>query len=344
MTILAGSTLMFAEAAEAGAVVARQRVANRHAVATLAARLRDAPPRAVATIARGSSDHAATFAKYLIETVIGVSVSSSAPSVSSVYHSAAQAQDTLLVAISQSGRSPDLLSAVAAGRAGGAYLAAMVNDAGSPLAELADVALPLHAGTERSVAATKSYIASLAAILDLVAAWSGDAGLSAALDDAPDLLANSWELDWAALVEGLRGARGLYVIGRGIGLGVAQEAALKFKETCGLHAEAFSAAEVRHGPMALVGPDFPLLVFRQDDETGPGVDALVGEALTHGGTVFCAGVAVPGAVTLPTLAAPAAIQPMLQIQSFYRAVNALSVARGFDPDSPPHLRKVTETV
>ncbi len=344
MSILPESTWMFAESAEAGAAVARQRLANREAIAALARRLRDAPPRAVSTIARGSSDHAATFAKYLIETVIGLSVTSTAPSISSVYRATAQAENMLLIAISQSGRSPDLLSAVEAGQAGGAYLTAMVNDAASPLAELADTTLPLHAGAERSVAATKSYIASLAAMLDLVASWSDDAALSAALDAAPDLLAASWGMDWTPLGDGLAKARGLYVIGRGLGLGIAQEAALKFKETCGLHAEAFSAAEVRHGPMALVGPEFPLLVFRQDDETAVGVDALVADALAQGGTVYCAGTTLPGAVTLPTIAAPAVIQPMLQIQSFYRAVNALSVARGFNPDSPPHLRKVTKTV
>ncbi|WP_260597319.1 SIS domain-containing protein [Sphingomonas endolithica] len=344
MSIVSEATLMFAEAAEAGAVVARQRVANRAALTLLGGRLREHPPRAVSTIARGSSDHAATFAKYLIETMIGLPVTSTAPSVSSVYHAAAQAKDTLLIAISQSGRSPDLLSAVEAGRAGGAYLAAMVNQADSPLAEIADVTLPLHAGAERSVAATKSYIASLALILDLVATWCDDAGLSAALDDAPALLAQSWTMDWTPLVDGLIDAHGLYVIGRGLGLGIAQEAALKFKETCGLHAEAFSAAEVRHGPMALIGPDFPLLVFRQDDETAVGVDALVTEALGQGATVYCAGADLTGAVTLPTIAAPSAIEPMLQIQSFYRAVNSLSVARGFDPDSPPHLHKVTETI
>ena len=344
MSISPDSTLMFAEAAESAAVVTRQRTANRAAVDALAARLRAAPPRAVSTCARGSSDHAATFAKYLIETMIGVPVSSAAPSVSSVYHAAAQLDDSLLLAISQSGRSPDLLSMVEAGKAGGAYLAALVNDATSPLAALADAPLPLHAGAEKSVAATKSYIASLAAIVGLVAAWAEDDALSEALDAAPALLTRSWQADWTPLVDGLANVRGLYVIGRGLGLGVAQEAALKFKETCGLHAEAFSAAEVRHGPMALIGPDFPLLVFRQNDETAPGVDDLVREALGQGGTVYCAGGGISGAVTLPTVDAAPAIQPMLQIQSFYRAVNALSVRRGFNPDSPPHLRKVTETV
>jgi len=344
MTIAPESTLMFAEAAKASVVVARQRTANTGAVAALAARLRTSPPRGVLTCARGSSDHAATFAKYLIETVVGVPVGSIAPSVSSVYGAASQLDDTLLIAISQSGRSPDLISAVEAARAGGAIIAAMVNDAESPLAELADVPLPLHAGAERSVAATKSYIASLAAVLDLVAAWSESESLAGAFDAAPAALALAWDADWTPLVEGLAESRGLYVIGRGIGLGIAQEAALKFKETCGLHAEAFSAAEVRHGPMALIGPDFPLLVFRQDDETGPGTDALAAEAIARGGKVYLAGGNIAGAVILPTVPGPAAIEPMLQIQSFYRAVNTLSVVRGHDPDRPPHLRKVTETV
>lgn len=344
MTVVAQSTLMFAEAGDSADVVARQRSANAVAVATLATQLRDTPPRAVVTCARGSSDHAATFAKYLIETMVGVPVGSTAPSVSSVYHAEAHLDGTVLLAISQSGRSPDLLSAVEAAQAGGALTVAMVNDAAAPLAGMADVALPLHAGPERSVAATKSYIASLAAIVDVVAAWTGDAALSVGLDRAPALLRQAWMADWTRLLDGLRDARGLYVIGRGLGLGIAQEAALKFKETCGLHAEAFSAAEVQHGPMALVGPDFPLLVFRQDDETAPGIDALAAEAVARGGLVYLAGGAVPGTVALPTIAAPAAIQPLLQIQSFYRAVNALSLARGHDPDRPPHLRKVTETV
>jgi glucosamine--fructose-6-phosphate aminotransferase (isomerizing) len=138
--------------------------------------------------------------------------------------------------------------------------------------------------------------------------------------------------------------RGLYVLGRGLGLGAAQEAALKLKETCGLHAEAFSAAEVRHGPMALVGPDFPLLVFRQPDETAPGIEALAADAAARGASVFVAGAEVPGTVALPTPRASAAATPLLQVQSLYHAAARLSVARGFDPDRPPHLSKVTETV
>ena len=338
------TTLMFSEAADAGRVVSVQRRANAGLIADLARRLRAAPPTAVLTLARGSSDHAATVAKYLIETRLGLPVSSGAPSVSSVYGVQPQLAGMLCLAISQSGRSPDLLAAVTAAKAGGAATIALVNDAASPLAEIADDVLPLHAGPELSVAATKSYIATLAALLDLTAAWTADAELEAALDNAPALLEHSWSLDWSPLVGGLRSARGLYVLGRGPGLGVAQEAALKFKETCGLHAEAFSVAEVRHGPMALVGPGFPLLVFRQSDDSEAGTDALVAEVAARGGQVFVTGTGIPGATALPALDAHAAIEPMLRIQSFYRAAEALARERGFDPDRPPHLAKITETV
>ena len=151
---------------------------------------------------------------------------------------------------------------------------ALVNTEESPLARAAHYVLPLRAGAETSVAATKSYIASLGAIVHLVAGWTRDRALTDALSHAPAKLARAWDLDWTGVVDQLRDAHNLYVIGRGLGLGIAQEAALKLKETCGLHAEAFSAAELRHGPMALVRQGFPVLAFAQHDETREGVEAL----------------------------------------------------------------------
>lgn len=332
-------TRMFAEASEAGAVVAAQLAANRDAVAAIAAVLRDNPPRGILTCARGSSDHAATFAKYLIETRLGLPTASAAPSVASVYGAPSAADGMLCLAISQSGRSPDLIATLEAAKQGGALAVALVNDPGSPLAAMADHVLPLQAAPETSVAATKSFIASLAALTALIAAWGEDDELAQALADAPPLLVQAWEIDWSPLVARLAQARGLYVIGRGLGLGIAQEAALKLKETCGLHAEAFSAAELRHGPMALVGPDLPLLVFRQSDETEESIDELVRDVAARGADVL-----VTGTETLPGITHDPALEPMLQIQSFYRAAVTLSAARGFDPDRPPHLAKVTETV
>lgn len=340
----ASATLMFREAGEAAKVVAEQRSGNRAAIAAIAGQLRGRPPRLVVTCARGSSDHAATFAKYLIETRLGLPTASAAPSVASVYHAPAIAEGALWIAVSQSGRSPDLVASLKAARAGGATTIALVNAPGSPLAAAADHAVPLHAGIERSVPATKSFIAALAAIADLVAGWSGDRELAAALDGLPSQLAEAWQSDWSALAEGLARANGLYVVARGLGLGIAQEAALKLKETSGLHAEAFSAAELRHGPMALVGPGFPLLVFRQSDETKASVDEAISAVHERGAPVFVAGSGTNGAIGLPSRTAHPAIEPMLQIQSFYRAAAELALRRGFDPDRPPHLAKVTQTL
>jgi glucosamine--fructose-6-phosphate aminotransferase (isomerizing) len=338
------STRMYREAAQAPQAVREQLQANAARVARLAARLRQAPPRAVVTCARGSSDHAATFARYLIETRLGLLTSSAAPSVSSVYDARPDLAGAVVLAISQSGASPDLLAAVSSARAAGAYIVALVNAQDSPLAQLADELIPLCAGMERSVAATKSYIASLAAIVHLVANWSRDAQLAAALQQAPELLERAWQLDWSAAVTHLTPANNLYVIGRGLGLGVAQEAALKLKETCGLHAEAVSAAELRHGPMALVRAGFPLLIFTQNDESRSGVTQLAAELAAQGADVLLAGADAARATILPTEGAHPVIEPLLFAQSFYRMANALALARGRDPDRPPHLHKVTETL
>lgn len=341
----ADQTLMFAEAAESAEAVARTLATNRDTLRDLARDLRAAPPAVVVTCARGSSDHAATYGKYLIETFVGVPVASAAPSVASVYESAVKTPAApLCLAISQSGRSPDLLATVAAQKAAGARIVALVNDATSPLAEAADTVVPLMAGPEKSVAATKSYITALAALALLVAEWSDDEGLRAAIDTLPDRLAAAWALDWSEVVDLLVDANNLFVIGRGLGFGVAQEAALKLKETCALHAEAFSAAEVRHGPMAIVDEGFPLLAFATSDIAGDGVREAAAEFAARGARVALADARADGGSHPPALADHPAIEPILTIQSFYRMANDLSVARGLDPDAPRHLSKVTRTL
>jgi glucosamine--fructose-6-phosphate aminotransferase (isomerizing) len=335
---------MFSEAGASASVVATQLERNRAAAAALGSALRARPPRAVVTCARGSSDHAATYAKYLIETHAGVLTASAAPSISSIYFARQNLADVLFVAISQSGRSPDLIATAAAAKRAGATVVALVNAEDAPLAAVADFVLPLCAGTERSVAATKSFIAALAAIAHLVAEWTDDRALLAQLHDAPALLAQAWQLDWTPALDVLADAHHAFVIGRGLGLGVAQEAALKCKETCGLHAEAFSSAEVVHGPQALMGPDFPALLLSQDDETRSGIATLAQGLVARGVPVLLAGAVVSGTTALATIEAEPAIGPLLLAQSFYRLANALAAARGRDPDRPPHLSKVTETV
>lgn len=340
----ASGTLMEAEAREAPDAVRRMLAANAGVFARIAARLNADPPAAVVTCARGSSDHAATYAKYLIETLAGTPTASAAPAVASVYGAAPRAPGKrLCLAISQSGRSPDLLATVERQRDAGALVVAMVNAEDSPLAALADKVVALSAGPERAVAATKSCIASLAAIAGLVAAWSGDARLKAALDRLPSGLEDSLACDWSPALSPLRAANSLFVLGRGYSLGIAQEMALKLKETCALHAEAFSAAEVRHGPMAIVGAGFPVLALGGSDAAAESLREAAEEFRARGAAVLLADPDRKHA-DLPMQSAHAALEPILALQSFYLFANRLALARGHDPDAPPHLRKVTQTL
>jgi glucosamine--fructose-6-phosphate aminotransferase (isomerizing) len=349
---------MFREAASSSEAVRAQLQFDAAAITAIGAEVRRLAPRAVITCARGSSDHAATYAKYLIETRAGVLTASAAPSVSSVYGVSQDLRGCLFIALSQSGRSPDLLASVAAAKAAGATILALCNSPDAPLIAAADLVIELRAGVEISVAATKSYLATLAALVRLVAAWTQDAALQAAVETLPAQMDQGWALDWSAALPPLESAAHLYVVGRGLGLGAAQETALKCKETCGLHAEAFSSAELRHGPYALLGPGFPALLFAQKDATQAGVEALGAELARRGVPVLLAGAqdigaqdaGAPapgpsaGAIMLPTIETTAEIAPILLVQSAYRLIATLAMRRGFDPDRPPHLRKVTETM
>jgi len=230
----ARDTLMYREAHESAEVVERQFAANDSVVTALAQSLRAQPPRFIVTCARGSSDHAAAYAKYVFETQLGIVTASVSPSVTSVYAAPQHWEGALFIAISQSGKSPDLVRNAQAAKLAGARVVAMVNVEDSPLAAIADTVIPLHAGPERSVAATKSYMAALAAVLHLCARWRGDRALVDSLHALPEALRASWDADWSSLTDGLVDAHNLFVVGRGFGLGIALEAALKFKETCGL--------------------------------------------------------------------------------------------------------------
>ncbi|MBS0566410.1 MAG: SIS domain-containing protein [Proteobacteria bacterium] len=338
-------TKMHHEAGEAADAIRRQLAANDAIVAALVERLRAAPPRFIVTCARGSSDHAATFGKYVFETQIGLMTASASPSISSIYQARQQLAGALYIAISQSGGSPDLVRAASGAREAGAHVVALVNIEDSPLAKVADTVVPLRAGPELSVAATKSYLCALSALVHVAARWNGDEALFAALQATPAAMRATWAMDWSPLVDGLAGANNLFVVGRGLGLGAAQEAALKLKETCGLHAEAFSSAEVKHGPMALVGRDFPVLFLTQQDESFAGTREVADEFAARGAKVWLTSPDAAQPQRLPVAAAPHPVcAPLIAVQGFYKAANALSIARGHNPDMPPHLNKVTRTV
>ncbi|MBA3453530.1 MAG: SIS domain-containing protein [Deltaproteobacteria bacterium] len=331
---------MAREAGEAAAGARRQITTCFDRFAELADRLRARPPNMIVTCARGSSDHAATYGKYLLETTVGRVVASMGPSIASTYGRVPILDGALFLAISQSGRSPDLLRLTKTARAAGALVVAIVNDTTSPLAANAEIVLPLCAGVETSVAATKSFLLTGVAFLQLAAAWTDDPELRSAVAAAPDMLAAAAALDWIPGLSALASATSLFVIARGVGLGAAAEIALKLKETCRLHAEAFSAAELHHGPIALVGPGFPIIALGQNDATLPATR----DAITH---VSALGATVHSTLdgSLPEISGvPAVLAPLCHVQSFYLAVPQLAAARGHDADTPSHLRKVTETI
>jgi glucosamine--fructose-6-phosphate aminotransferase (isomerizing) len=334
---------MYQEAAEAPDRVENQLQRNAATLAALAERLRTHPPAAMVTIGRGSSDHAATYARYLVETRLGILTSSLSPSIYSVFKAPLSLRNMLCLAISQSGRSPDLLAAAAAARDSGAIVVALVNDPDSPLASLASIILPQGAGVEESAAATKSFITSLSAIAQLVALWSGDAAMEAAMPQLPSALAQAWQEDWSHCRDKLQTADHLYTVARGLHLGIAQEAAHKLKETCMIHAEAFSSAEVLHGPNELAGKDFPVLFFRSEDASDASVQEAAQRLSAQGASVMMAGGGDADSLPVPSAPHPT-LAPILQIQAFYRMANALACDRGYNPDQPRHVQKVTHTV
>lgn len=335
---------MLQEALQAPEAVSALLAADIGRAAALGERLRQRPPANLLTIARGSSDHAAHHMAYLVMARLGRLVTSLPMSLITLHGSRLHSEGLWSIAFSQSGQSPDLVGPTRVLREGGAGTVAFVNDGASPLAQAAEWVFPLHAGTEASVAATKSYIAQLAAGVRFVAHWQGDPSLHDALSRLPDTLSAAASQDWSAGAEALQGADRLFVIGRGTGLAIAMEAALKFKEVCGIQAEAFSGAEVQHGPMALVEDGYPLLVFAPRGPAQRGLLELAQRMRERGARVLLAAPpGTPGA-TLPLVtAAVEDLDTIAAIQSFYPMVEDLARRRGLDPDRPRHLRKVTRT-
>jgi len=331
---------MAEELHEAPAAVGRQDQALRAPLAELTARLRSRPPAIIVTCARGSSAHAATFAKHLFEFYLGIPVAAAAPNIASVYRRPLRLKHQLFLAISQSGRSDDLVDNAAMARDSGALTVALVNDTESPLAAASDIVLPIGAGAELSIPATKSFVASLAALTRLTAAWSDDSQLDAALERLPQRLAVAGKLDWRAALDTLAAAPSMITIGRGPTLAIAREAALKLKEAANRHAEAFSSAEFLHGPVAMVGAHYPVLMLMPSDQAAEAMQALAARLANSGAALLVAG----GGGALPVLPADeAATDAICLVQSFYAMIVRLAVRLGIDADRPRHLEKVTRT-
>jgi glucosamine--fructose-6-phosphate aminotransferase (isomerizing) len=338
------TSLMLEEALSAAECVSLQLSKDVDRYAELGRKLRSTNFNSALTVARGSSDHAASYCAYLIMARMGRIVASLPMSLVTLYKSPLVTRDTLTIAISQSGQSPDVVEPIRYFRDGGATTVALVNDIDSPLARAAEWAMPLHAGKEHSVAATKSFIASLVAGARLVAQWQNDPELSEALAALPDALSIAARSDWSAAIDVLAPARNIMVVGRGISFPIALESALKFKETSALQAEAFSGAEIKHGPMALIEDGYPLLIFATRGPTQAGLVQLAAEMRGRGTRVLLAAPldVAERDLTLPLAATPD-LDPIVAVQAFYVMAAQLSKERGMDADRPRHLSKVTRT-
>jgi len=327
-------THMARETAEAPEAVARMLSTNRAALKELGRLYRDRKPSHIVTCARGSSDHAASYFKYLIEITLGLPCCSLGASVVSVYGARLALRDTLLLTISQSGKSPDILAFQAEAKRAGIPTLAITNTEDSPLAREADLCLPLHAGVELSVAATKTFIASAAIAAGLVAACGGDTELTAAVDQLPEDLTKALALRWNEAEDMLSESTSSYVLGRGPAHPMAQESALKLKETSGLHAEAYSAAEVVHGPMELIGEGFPVLILAPRDKALATTEETAKRLSEAGARVI-----------MPRYAPTRhpLLDPISLIQTFYGSAERIARRLGRDPDRPRLLKKVTQT-
>jgi len=343
------ASLLEHEAAETPALASRQFERLRRELPGVVARIEQFSPTLIATIARGSSDNAAAFAAYLAGLRLALATASVPPSLASVYQCTLRLERAAVLAISQSGASPDLCAAVAGARDGGALTLGVTNAADSALAHTVDIVIEMGAGPELAVAATKTFLLSLTALLHLIAEWTRDSALVAALEELPATLTRCDRADWNAAVQLLAEHDDAFVVARGPMLPVGRELALKLKEVCGIHAEAVSAAELLHGPISLASPSLPAIVLAGDAPTR----ASIGEALSQ---LHAAGASVlllsphqehlgqkTHVVSVPTAPDPL-LQPVVTLHTAYPLTARLARARGRDPDHPPHLAKITRTI
>jgi glucosamine--fructose-6-phosphate aminotransferase (isomerizing) len=302
--------------------------------------------------ARGTSDHAGVYAQYLWGSLNRLPVAFAAPSLFTLYSGSPRLQNALVMGISQSGQSPDVVSVIAEGRRQGAMTLVVTNDARSPLAQAAEFTLDVHAGTEGAVAATKSYTAELLTLAMLSAALREDTGEHwAALSRVPEAVSAALTLEAEAerIAAAHRAMGQCVVLGRGYHYATALEWALKLKEMAYLFADAYSASDFQHGPIAVVQPGFPVLALaasgaaladllallrRLRDEFGAELFILSDDetALQLGRSAL----RLPGGL-------PEWLSPLIGIVPAQLYCYHLTRAKGYDPEAPRHLRKVTLT-
>lgn len=338
------STQMRSEILEIPAAVERLLSKGQSDIAGAAAMARTVNPSLFLSVARGSSDHACTYLKYACELILRRPMASVGPSVRSVYGVDLEAPGSVCISVSQSGQSPDIVRMTESLRASGACTVAITNNAASRLAGVADTTLPIHSGPELSVAATKTFVTSLVAGLWLIAEIKQDETLCDAIRALPEHLRAATSCDWSAAADAIDGSS-IFTLGRGPSWAISNEAALKFKETCLIHAESYSSAEVMHGPVSIVDRSFPVFAFAAADAAEASVAETVDTLAEKGASVFTTATGAKRAHILPHVRTDHWLtDPIAAIVCFYGMVEAVAVRRGINPDTPRHLNKVTETV
>ncbi len=309
--------------------------------------LREDGVRFAVIAARGTSDNAAYYAKYLFEVLLGIPTALASPSVFTLYESAVNLRGTLVIGISQSGESKDVLETVRRADELGARTVTVTNDEGSSMAEAARHHFFLSAGREESVAATKTYTAELLVLYLLARALKGEKDPGDEARNLPGQARRILEAEWRG-IERYRYAEHLVVTSRGYNLATAREAALKLMETTYVVAEAFSAADLRHGPMAMIGRDFPVVTIVPPGKARPGMESLVEDLVERGAEVAVIGAdealtdRAPAGFKVP-VSCPEELSPVLYAIPAQMFAHDLSILKRLDPDAPRGLSKVTET-
>jgi glucosamine--fructose-6-phosphate aminotransferase (isomerizing) len=322
---------------------------SREAVSAIGARIRELQPRGYVIAARGSSDHAALYAKYLFGVRNRALVALAAPSLFTHYARPPHLEGQCVIGISQSGASPDVVSVLEEARRQGALTIAISNDPESPLGEAAEYVVPLGAGPERSVPASKTYTASLLALALISQAVDEDAAFEAALAMVPQAMAKALEMDTdlEKLAGPLNAARAI-VLGRGFNFSTAEELALKLMETSYVMARAWSVADFEHGPIAVVEAGIPVVVLDGGGAMAASMESIRERVGAKGCPVVQLVDGKPGeadpsmtvqlASGLPEELTPLSLTVLAQLLAHH-----VAVVRGFDPDSPREIYKVTRT-
>ena len=337
---------MAAEIAEQPEMFARLLRPGAPEVRAIANQIRAANPRFVVLAARGTSDHAALYGKYLVEIELGLPAGLASPSSLTAYGAKPNFTDVLWVAVSQSGGSPDLVESTAAARRAGALTLAVTNAPESPLAAAAQLHLDVGAGAEGSVAATKSYTAELLTLWLLVDGWRGGDGHAAEV--LPQLASTVLQRrDDLVVADRYRFVEKIVTTARGYAYPTAREASLKLMETSYLSAHAFSGADLLHGPLAMIDQDRPVICIVPEGVGGQAMQPVLERLRERHADLCIVGDArfATGDETLIALppGLPEQLSPILQIIPLQRLALTMALARHHDPDAPRGLRKITQT-